>query len=226
MTDYDLFNDFWGDFIVRVGVAIIATRISGKTEYGNNITGGETEDRNNNKKKVGDVLNDIIVFSSLNAMNIYLPITWLKYINEVNIGFEVFLSIEFWILPITAGFFGLTPNAYNFFDVVFDEFCTNKYSYKNGMIDKISKSITPILLVVVWIFTSNFLKGAILIQAVRNGYLLSNNFWQIKVTTALATVSIIRLIDIFNNKSLSLYSSIFNKVTALQQSSEGTSNEA
>ncbi|CAB4409679.1 unnamed protein product [Rhizophagus irregularis] len=68
--------------------------------------------------------------------------------------------------------------------------------------------------------------GAILIQAVRNGYLLSNNFWQIKVTTALATVSIIRLIDIFNNKSPSLYSSIFNKVTALQQSSEGTSNEA
>jgi hypothetical protein len=123
-------------------------------------------------------------------MNIYLPITWLKYINEVNIGFgvfgficlfllvilfsikpvkswfhkclgkfQVFLNIEFWILPITAGFFGLTPNAYNFFDVVFDEFYTKEYSYKNCMINKISKSITLILLVVAWIFTSSFLKG-------------------------------------------------------------------
>src|SRR6266498_3949513 len=100
MTDYDPFNDFWGDFITGVGVAMIATRISGKAEDGNNITGGETEDGNNNKKKVGDVLDDIIIFSSLNAMNIYLPITWLKYINEVNKGFGVFGLICVFILII------------------------------------------------------------------------------------------------------------------------------
>ncbi|CAB4426944.1 unnamed protein product [Rhizophagus irregularis] len=49
----------------------------------------------------------------------------------------------------------------------------------------------------------------IILQSVENGYLLSNNFWQTKFSTALATVSIIRLFDIYKYTSTSVYASVF-----------------
>ncbi|CAB5197461.1 unnamed protein product [Rhizophagus irregularis] len=54
-----------------------------------------------------------------------------------------------------------------------------------------------------------FLIIAILIQSVRSGLVLSNNFWQTKITTALTIVAITRLIDIYKNGGSSLYAEIF-----------------
>jgi hypothetical protein len=50
---------------------------------------------------------------------------------------------------------------------------------------------------------------AIVIQSIGNGYLLSDSFWQTKVTTALATVSIIRLFNIYKDGDSGIYAPIF-----------------
>lgn len=55
--------------------------------------------------------------------------------------------------------------------------------------------------------------SAILVQAVGNGYLLSDNLLQTKVTTALTTVAIIRLFDIYEGGGSTLYASIFVNYT-------------
>ncbi|PKC58944.1 hypothetical protein RhiirA1_470200 [Rhizophagus irregularis] len=49
----------------------------------------------------------------------------------------------------------------------------------------------------------------IILQSVENGYLLSNNLWQTKFSTALATVSIIRLFGIYRYDGHSVYASVF-----------------
>ncbi|RIA92122.1 hypothetical protein C1645_736585 [Glomus cerebriforme] len=51
---------------------------------------------------------------------------------------------------------------------------------------------------------------SIALQAVCNGYLLSESFWMTKFSTALATMSIIRLLDIYDSDSGSLYRLIFS----------------
>ncbi|CAB4492582.1 unnamed protein product [Rhizophagus irregularis] len=217
-------------------------------------------------KRSLDILDDIIIFGSLHAMNIYLFFTWWKYESIVT---KVFGIIAFFylflflyhaiihisaleiiarkhmevgesfmylvgekaricILLITAVLFLMSPNSLKLSDA-FDKFCTNEYSYKDCMTDRLLRWITVFILVVAWILFLSirrkrpnenlwsfrkfgifiFFMSAILIQAVGNGLLLSNNFWQTKVTTALTIVAIVRLIDIYKNGGSSLYASIF-----------------
>ncbi|PKY61098.1 hypothetical protein RhiirA4_485617 [Rhizophagus irregularis] len=88
MTDYNPLEDFWGDIINGVAVAIIATRLSSSnTENRNYKTedmNDETEDKIDNTEvkfdKLAEVMDDIIIMGSLHAINVYLFITWWEHI--------------------------------------------------------------------------------------------------------------------------------------------------
>ncbi|EXX60691.1 hypothetical protein RirG_177600 [Rhizophagus irregularis DAOM 197198w] len=99
----------------------------------------------------------------------------------------------------------------------------NKDFYKTCAVGNLLRWIAVSFLAAAWILflsiwhnRSNELwnelwnkQRAILIQSVRSGLVLSNNFWQTKVTTALTIVAITRLIDIYKNGGSSLYAEIF-----------------
>ncbi|PKY56188.1 hypothetical protein RhiirA4_476283 [Rhizophagus irregularis] len=234
MTDYDPYNDFWGDFLTGVVVTIIATRISDKTKDEND----GYNNKKTKKKNYLDILDDIIIFGSLHAMNIYLFFIWWKYENKFTKAFGVITFIysifflfcaiffnvkdekqkEFMkglkslILFITALLFLFNPNSITQIDLP-NEFSTNKGFYKNCEVGRLLRWIAVLFLASAWILFLSIWHNrsnewwnelwnkqrAILIQSVGNGLVLSNNFWQTKVTTALTIVAITRLIDIYKN---------------------------
>ena len=61
MTDYDPYDDFWGDFLTGIVVAIIATRISDKTKDKNDNNDNVNNDNVNNDNDN----NDIGIFKTL-----------------------------------------------------------------------------------------------------------------------------------------------------------------
>ncbi|PKC07506.1 hypothetical protein RhiirA5_399817 [Rhizophagus irregularis] len=151
MTDYDPYNDFWGDFLTGVVVTIIATRISDKTKDEND----GCNNKKTKKKNYLDILDDIIIFGSLHAMNIYYFFMWWKYENKFTKAFGVitviysifflFCAIFFnvkdeekkgfikghkcIILFITALLFFVNPNFIKQIDIP-NEFSMNKDFYK------------------------------------------------------------------------------------------------
>ncbi|PKK62446.1 hypothetical protein RhiirC2_717692 [Rhizophagus irregularis] len=89
MTDYDPYNDFWGDFLTGVVVTIIATRISDKTKDEND----GCNNKKTKKKNYLDILDDFIIFGSLHAMNIYYFFMWWRYENKFTKAFGVIIFI-------------------------------------------------------------------------------------------------------------------------------------
>ncbi|POG65496.1 hypothetical protein GLOIN_2v1844700 [Rhizophagus irregularis DAOM 181602=DAOM 197198] len=89
MTDYDPYNDFWGDFLTGVVVTIIATRISDKTKDEND----GCNNKKTKKKNYLDILDDFIIFGSLHAMNIYYFFKWWRYENKFTKAFGVIIFI-------------------------------------------------------------------------------------------------------------------------------------
>ncbi|CAB4389864.1 unnamed protein product [Rhizophagus irregularis] len=265
MTDYDPYNDFWGDFLTGVVVTIIATRISDKTKDEND----GCNNKKTKKKNYLDILDDFIIFGSLHAMNIYYFFMWWRYENKFTKAFGViifiysifflFFAIFFnvkdvkdekkrgfmrghkcLILFITALLFFVNPSSIKQIEVP-NEFSMNENFHKNCEVGNLLRWIAVSFLAAAWILflsiwynRSNewwnelwnkqrwiiqlnirkfviliFLIIAILIQSVRSGLVLSNNFWQTKITTALTIVAITRLIDIYKNGGSSLYAEIF-----------------
>lgn len=172
MTDYDPYNDFWGDFLTGVVVTIIATRISDKTKDEND----GYNNKKTKKKNYLDILDDIIIFGSLHAMNIYLFFIWWQYENKVTKAFGVITFIysifflfcaiffnvkdeeqkEFMrglkslILFITALLFLFNPNSITQIDFP-NEFSTNKDFYKNCEVGRLLRWIAVLFLAAAWI---------------------------------------------------------------------------
>ncbi|CAG8715864.1 663_t:CDS:2 [Rhizophagus irregularis] len=171
MTDYDPYNDFWGDFLTGVVVTIIATRISDKTKDEND----GCNNKKTKKKNYLDILDDFIIFALL------------FFVNPSSIK-----QIE-------------VPN----------EFSMNKNFHKNCEVGNLLKWIAVSFLAAAWIlFLSIWYNRSNewwneLWNKQRSGLVLSNNFWQTKITTALTIVAITRLIDIYKNGGSSLYAEIF-----------------
>ncbi|EXX66735.1 hypothetical protein RirG_120970 [Rhizophagus irregularis DAOM 197198w] len=239
MTDYDPYNDFWGDFLTGVVVTIIATRISDKTKDEND----GCNNKKTKKKNYLDILDDFIIFGSLHAMNIYYFFKWWRYENKFTKAFGViifiysifflFFAIFFnvkdvkdekkrgfmrghkcLILFITALLFFVNPSSIKQIEVP-NEFSMNKNFHKNCEVGNLLKWIAVSFLAAAWIlFLSIWYNRSNewwneLWNKQRSGLVLSNNFWQTKITTALTIVAITRLIDIYKNGGSSLYAEIF-----------------
>ncbi|CAB4435066.1 unnamed protein product [Rhizophagus irregularis] len=249
MTDYDPFNDFWGDFITAIGVVVIATRLSEQAANGN-VNGA-----NGNRGKKIEAVDDIIIIGSLHALNIYLFFAWWDYEDGTSkalglIGLILSIIFLFYVLlfhfrETNAGLLLQIRDKINKYRLIlilnilfctvnpnldigsYDEFC-NMYPYGHCEIDRILRFINITCIIVAWILslinscidpsylyyiqrflTLLFFICAILVQAVGNGYLLSSNLLQTKFTTALATVAVTRLLDVYSKGGSSIFAPIF-----------------
>ncbi|GBC27910.2 hypothetical protein GLOIN_2v1571440 [Rhizophagus irregularis DAOM 181602=DAOM 197198] len=197
MTDYDPYNDFWGDFLTGVVVTIIATRISDKTKDEND----GCNNKKTKKKNYLDILDDFIIFALLFFVN-PSSIKQIEVPNEFSMNKNFHKNCEVGNL--------LKWIAVSFLAAAWILFLSIWYNRSNEWWNELwNKQRWIIQLNIRKFVILIFLIIAILIQSVRSGLVLSNNFWQTKITTALTIVAITRLIDIYKNGGSSLYAEIF-----------------
>ncbi|PKY55385.1 hypothetical protein RhiirA4_474798 [Rhizophagus irregularis] len=179
--------------------------------------------------KLAEVMDDIIIMGSLHAINVYLLITWWEHIYKLDKIIATFALISTRILRLILFMIIIILQSVENGYLLSNNFWQTKFSTALATVSiirlfDIYKYTSTSVYASVFGLNLNYDKGdsngakilrlilftiIIILQSVENGYLLSNNFWQTKFSTALATVSIIRLFDIYRYDGHSVYASVF-----------------